>query len=368
MRRIFIGGGGGTVQVVKNINIGQVTKFAVGDSGDSAKGIPTAYNILTTGQYSGTVNLDVAHYAAATISFDAASKEVRDSANGLATVLTGDKIVIWGSASNNAVLTVATGGVAAKAIVTEAIADEAAGAYITILKRASHSNNAVLDLNTNLMWSRYTSKAEKLGIASGGKLTWNDAATSCTLHAAGADMAMSATTKTLKIIGGAAEVGRYKPGTHIVFSGFANAGNNLAGGYRVETVAINGADLDITLWTGFSTTNPLTTEAAGGSRSIKLVTNNIFSYAAAANAAALGGYTDWRVPDDKNLVDIRKMEPPNALPNSTAFPSWPSDDYIWTATTQPSNTSYAVVVDFYTGYLVNRAKTAVYYAALLRGS
>jgi hypothetical protein len=367
MFRRFSFGGGNQVQVVKNINIGQLTKFAVGDSGDTQKGIPTAYNVLTAGQYSGTVNLDVAHYAAATIAFVSATKKITDSANGLITVLTGDTIVIWGSVSNNGVFTVATGGVAGEIVTNEALVNESAGAYVTILKRASHSNNAVLDLNTLLMWSRYTSKGEKLGVASGGKLTWNDPATSCTLHPAAADLAINATTKILKIVGRAGEIARYKPATHIVFSGFANAGNNLAGGYRAETVTVNGADLDIALWTGFSTTNPLTTEAAGGSRSIKLVTNNIFAYAAAANAASLGGYTDWRVPDDKNMVDIRHMEPPNAAPNAAAFPSWPTDDYIWSATTRPASTSYAMAVNFGSGTVSYNPETNTYYAALLRG-
>ena len=353
--------------ILGKINILQTTKFAAGDSGDYRHGIAPAYNILTTDQYSGTVNLDVAAYAAPTISFDAATKEIRDSANGMAQFKTGDTIVIYGSVGNNlAVLTVATGNDATKAIVAEAIIDEAAGAYVTILKRAAHSNNAVADLNTQLMWARYTSKGEKLGVASGGKLTWNDAATSCTLHPAAADLSIDATTKILKIAGGAAEIVRYKTGTQIVLSGFANSANNLAGGFRVDVVAANGADLDITLWPGYR--NTLVTEAAGGSRSIKLVTNNIFSYAAAANAASLGGFTDWRPPEDRDMVDIRDMEQPTAVPNSAAFPSWPTDDYIWSATTTPTTTSYAVFVSFVNGSVYYSLKTTAYYAALLRGS
>ena len=351
--------------ILGKINILQTTKFAAGDSGDYRHGIAPAYNILTTGQYSGTVNLDVAAYAAPTISFDAATKEIRDSANGMAQFKTGDTIVIFGSVNNNAVLTVATGNDATKAIVTEAIIDEAAGAYVTILKRAAHSNNAVADLNTQLMWARYTSKGEKLGVASGGKLTWYAAATSYTLHPAAADLSIDAPTQILKIAGGAAEIVRYRVGTHIVLSGFSNAANNLAGGFRVDAVTVNGADLDIALWPGYR--NTLVTEAAGGSRDIKLVTNSIFAYAAAANAAALGGYTDWKVPDDIDLVTIRDMEQPTAVPNSAAFPSWATDDYIWSATTYPYNTGNAMVVHFYFGNMSNDIKTASYYAVLLRG-
>lgn len=99
-----------------------------------------------------------------------------------------------------------------------------------------------------------------------------------------------------------------------------------------------------------------------------MVTNNIFAYAAAANAISLGGYTDWRAPDDKNLVDIRLMEPPNAAPNAAAFPSWPTDDYIWSATTPPNNMSGALIVNFNNGNMSTNPKTNTYYAALLRRS
>ena len=351
--------------ILGKISILQTTKYAAGDSGDYRHGIAPAYNILTTGQHSGTVNLDVAAYAAPTISFDAATKEIRDSANGMAQFKTGDTIVIYGSVENNlAVLTVATGNDATKAIVAEAIIDEAAGAYVTILKRAAHSNNAVADLNTQLMWARYTSSAEKIGAASSGLLFWNNTAVSCLLHPAAADLSINATTKILKIAGGAAEIVRYKVDTQIVLAGFANAANNLAGGFRVVSVAVNGADLDIALWPGYR--NTLVTEAVGGSRTIKLVCNNIFSYAAAANAASLGGYIDWRAPDDLDLIILRDMETPNALPNATAFPSWPAT-YLWAATTYPSSIGDAMILHYNYSLLTNAVKTSTYYTVLLRG-
>lgn len=347
-------------------NILQTTKYAAGDSGDYQLGYQPAYNVLTAGQHAGTVNLDVAAYAAATISFAAATKKILDSANGLAQFLTGDTIVVHGSTGNDGVYTVATGGNAAEIVTTEALADEAAGAYVTLLKRATHSNNAVSDLKTGLMWSRYASKGEKLGVASNGKLYWDQPTASCTLHAAAADLAISSVTKILKIVGGAAEIARYRTGTHILLSGFANAANNLAGGFRVDVVAVNGDDLDITLWPG--NRNTFVTEAAGGSRAIKLVCNNIFAYAAAANKASLGGYTDWRVPDDLRMRELADMEATTAAPNATAFPSWPTDDYIWSGTTHPNSPSGALLVHFTYGYISYGPKVTTYYAALLRGS
>lgn len=344
------------------INALNIIKFATGDSADYQNGIIPIYNILTTGQYSGTVNLDVANYAAPTIAFVSATKKIIDTSNGLITVLTGDTIVIWGSVSNNGVYTVATGGVAGEIVTTEALLDEAAGAYVTILKRAVHSNNVVHDKNTNFDWMRYVSVPEKLGVASNGLLTWWSAVTNYSLHAAANDLRMNATTKILTIIGGASEVTRYKTGTHIIFSGFTNASNNIDGGFRVDGVTVNGADLDITLWPGYR--NTLVTEAEGGSRTIKLVTNNCFSYAAAANAVALGGYTDWRIPDDIDLVTIRKE---GYLPDTTAFPSWSLNSYTWSSCTLAGDGSRTLAVYFRYGVLERILKTGTNCVALLRG-
>ena len=361
-RIIFSGGRKGLLQ--KTL---QTTIYHTGDNGDGDYGVTPAYSVLTAGQYSGTTNVDNPHYAAATLAFVSATKKITDSANGLATVLTGDTIRVRGSASNDGVYTVATGGVAGEIVVTEALVNESAGAYLTLCKRASPSNNVVIDQNTGLMYRRYTTKAEKVGAASVGKLAWYDATKCYTIHAAAADLSMTSTTKTLKIVGGAAEITKFWAGQLIEMAGFANAGNNRSGGYRVVSATVNGSDLDIVLWTGFSTTNPLTTEAAGGSRSIKVVCQSIFSYVAAMNAVSFAGYTDWRIPDDMRLRELSDMEAPTAAPDATAFPSWPTDDYIWSGTTLPTNTSHALLVHFANGTVGSVTKVTTYYCALLRG-
>lgn len=358
-----IRGGGQTAKLQKTL---QTTIYHTGDNGDSQYGVTPAYNVLTAGQYAGTTNVDNPHYAAATLSFDAATKKILDSANGLITVLTGDTIRVRGSVGNDGIYTVATGGNAAEIVTTEALADEAAGAYITLCKRTAPSNNAVVDLNTGLMYRRYATEGEKVGVASNGKLCWYDATKCFTIHAAAADLAMDAATKTLKIEGGAAEITKFWAGQLIELAGFANAGNNRAGGYRVVSATVNGADLDIVLWTGFSATNPLTTEAAGGSRSIKVVCQSIYAYVAAMNAVSCGGYNDYRIPSDMELAVLRDMEAPNALPNSTAFPSFPAD-YIWSSATHPTSTSNAMLVNFGLGYVYVTNKAGTYYGAFLRG-
>ncbi len=223
------------------LRTGQTTSYGSGtglDDGALQRGLPKRYEILTTGQYSGTTNIDMQGMAtAATISFDAATKECRDSANGMAVFKTNDVVVITGSASNNGTFTVTTGNVAAKFTCSGAVfVDEAAGANITIKKREAKSNNCVLDLNTGLMWSRYVSL--KHGSASTGALPW-------------------------------------------------------------------------------------TTDAVG---------QGVFAYAGLCNAASLGGYADWCVPNVSEEASISDCEVPYGPPDSTAFPSWPIG-LTWTSTT-----------------------------------
>jgi hypothetical protein len=414
---------------------GQETIYHAGDNGAGQYGSPKAYTVLSTGQYAGTTNVDTPHYAAATLSFTALTKTIADSANGLATVLTGDTIRILGSGANDGIFTVATGGSAGSVVVNETLANESAGAVIIIFKRTTPSNNCIQDSGINRMWRRYVTKGEKVGAASNGKLVWYDSTKCFILHAADANLSMDSATKILKIAGGAGAVALFNvPGILLELSGFTVAANNWSGGYPVVNATVNGSDLDILLNTGpvvdqtmnGITTNgnkvisglantsglrrgmvitgtgvgtnsviatidsatqvtgtvnstasgtvavtfrALATQAAGGSRAVKIVCQSMFGYIAACNAAALAGYTDWRAPYDIELGNIRKMNEAqgNAAPDSAAFPSWPTDDYIWSATTNPNSTSYAMIVIFNTGYVLSNLKTTAYYVAPLRG-
>lgn len=349
----------------------QTTCYHVGDDGDLQRYIDASYEaskyiVLTTGAFSGTSNLDVPHYAANTLTFTLATKTIADSGNGLAIFKTGDTIVIKGSVSNDGTYTVATGNVAGAIVTTEALVNElVAGAYVTILKRAALSNNAVLcaDSPSGKMYARYGSSSLLLGDASNGKLNWYDAAKCFTIHPAAADLQMIATSKTLRIVGGAGEVARYFAGMLVVCNGFANAVNNLPG-YRVVSVTVNGADLDIVLWAGNQT---LIAEAAAGSRAIKIVCSSAFGYAAAANAASLGGYADWVVPMDLELKALCNMEQPDAAPDATAFPSWSQADYFWLSSTRPNVTAYAMVVGFNFGNVAYDSEISAYYCGLVRG-
>ena len=76
----------------------------------------------------------ITSYTAATLTFAASGKTITDSTNGLIGFTTGMIIAIHGSASNDGVYTVATGGVAGQIVTTESLVDEAAAATVTIGK------------------------------------------------------------------------------------------------------------------------------------------------------------------------------------------------------------------------------------------
>ena len=74
------------------------------------------------------------YISAATIAFVSATKKITDSGNGLAFIKTGDLIKVSGAvtAGNNGYFLVATGGVAAEIVVTEALTDGSATPIVTI--------------------------------------------------------------------------------------------------------------------------------------------------------------------------------------------------------------------------------------------
>jgi hypothetical protein len=347
----------------------QTTAYHVGDDGDLEPGLPVSYTVLTAGQFSGTTAIDTPHYAANGISF-AAPSTINDAGAGLVTFLDTDTIRVRGSTLNDGVYTIAAGGGgAAGAIVVNeiTIVNEIAGPYVTICKRSAPSNNVVIDNVTGRMWKRNTTgtvgSVERVGPASDGKLNWYGAATSFSLHPAAADLQMIAASKTLRIVGGAAELPYYFAGMIIVCTGFANAVNNLPG-YRVVSVTVNGADLDILLWTG---NNTLIAEAAAGARTISVICRSVYAYCGAANAASFGGYTDWRNPSDVELQSLKDMEALTAVPDAVAFPNW-STDYIFSSTTRPSSTANAMEVDYGAGGEVTVTKATVYaFCELVRG-
>jgi len=93
----------------------------------------------------------------------------------------------------------------------------------------------------------------------------------------------------------------------------------------------------------------------------------IFAYAAAANAALLGGYDDWRVPNLFELLSIIDFEAPNGLPSSVEFPGFPSNDYLHSSTARPSDATKSQYYDPSIGVVSGYDKTASYNLILVRG-
>jgi len=158
------------------LKTGQTTSYHAGDDGDLEKGVARSYNILTTGQHSGTTNITIngkthalsnncvidertglmwARYVPdadigpgnngelfwdqwtltdkVDISFDNASGEIRSGASQFDTgaLCAGRKFTVTGSTSNDGTYTVSS--ITTAAITTvEGVADEAAGDTISV--------------------------------------------------------------------------------------------------------------------------------------------------------------------------------------------------------------------------------------------
>lgn len=93
----------------------------------------------------------------------------------------------------------------------------------------------------------------------------------------------------------------------------------------------------------------------------------IFTYVAAANAAGLAGYSDWRVPNAIEIMSLIDYEAPNGLPDATAFPAWTTATQ-WTSTTQPNVTTNGMTYGPTQGSIAGgTVKTGALFVALVRG-
>lgn len=155
-------------------------------------------------------------------------------------------------------------------------------------------------------------------------------------------------------------LGQYAGVTNIVVNGKTDAHSN-------NCVKDNNTGL---MWSRYASASvgpasdgklPWTTTGVGATA------EGVFAYAAAANAAALGGYTDWRVPNIYELLSIADHEAPNTAPDASAFPSWPVSDYFWSATTRPNATTNALMFHYASGFSAAAVKTSNYFTALVRG-
>ena len=94
-------------------------------------------------------------------------------------------------------------------------------------------------------------------------------------------------------------------------------------------------------------------------------TYDIFAYAAAANVAGLGGYSDWRIENIFELFGLFSFE--TGVPNATAFPVWPSSaNAVWSSTTFFTDTAKAMIM-YAEPSMREATKTLTYFCILIRG-
>lgn len=119
-------------------------------------------------------------YTASTIAFVSSTKKITDTATGLINFVTGDTITVSGSTSNDGSYTIATGGVAAEIVTTEALTDENVGASITLTKASadwvSRDELADEDVKDMLAYNDYlyVSRGENSMRKSADGRTWTD--------------------------------------------------------------------------------------------------------------------------------------------------------------------------------------------------
>ncbi|MDD5519037.1 MAG: DUF1566 domain-containing protein, partial [Candidatus Omnitrophica bacterium] len=78
------------------------------------------------------------------------------------------------------------------------------------------------------------------------------------------------------------------------------------------------------------------------------------------------GYSDWRLPNVRELMSIVNYGVYNPAINTTYFSNTQSSDY-WSSTTYASNTPYAWRVSFSGGHVSCYDKTNSYYVRPVRG-
>ncbi len=86
---------------------------------------------------------------------------------------------------------------------------------------------------------------------------------------------------------------------------------------------------------------------------------------AGCESLSWGGYTDWRLPNKKELRSIVDNRENNPAIDTTAFPATPSDSF-WTSSFHVT-TSYAFCVRFYSGDVSDSFRSGSLFVRCVRG-
>lgn len=214
-------------------------------------------------------------------------------------------------------------------------------------KTCNLSNNCVKDNNTDLMWARYVAQTG-IGAGADGKLFWEgwDLADKTTIS-------FDAASKEIRDSASGFDTLALPADRIFTITGSANNNNTF-------TVVSSTTGVIVVSET-------VVDEAAGATVTLATVGDLVWDTADQANANSLGGYTDWRLSNIKDLWSITDMGEGNPCLDAAIFPSTPSY-YFWTSTTRRADTARAYYLSF--DYGVTSAvgkKTTQYYVRLVRG-
>jgi hypothetical protein len=144
-----------------------------------------------------------------------------------------------------------------------------------------------------------------------------------------------------------------------LYCGNANAGSFVAGtGTQAGTVTDNTTNL---MWQQCSDGQ---SGASCTGTAVTVTWNNAITY---CESLSLGGFSDWRLPNIKELLSIVDMTLATAAAiNATYFPNTPSSNY-WSSTSYAPDTTSAWLVVFYDGTTLSSNKTNPLYVRCVRG-
>ena len=118
---------------------------------------------------------------------------------------------------------------------------------------------------------------------------------------------------------------------------------------------------------GYTWSSSITCTLTGGGAAKTFIWQKALQQGANATfPAGAGGFTDWRLPNIKELDSIVEQQCINPSINSSLFPDTPST-YFWSASLYVSNPTFALSVNFSNGADYKENKIGSYYVRLVRG-
>jgi hypothetical protein len=94
---------------------------------------------------------------------------------------------------------------------------------------------------------------------------------------------------------------------------------------------------------------------------------NAMNQATAANIATFAGFSDWRLPNQKELLSIVEQQCDVPSVNATIFPATVSGGFYWSSSTYAVNGALAMGVTFNHGAGGTSSKISTQFVRLVRG-